>query len=75
MPDCLSCAHLRPSTDETKIDSCDAFPNGIPREIYFGGRSHRRPYPGDHGIRFEPVAGFVDAGAPEPLPSTDAVDA
>ncbi|RAY14205.1 hypothetical protein DPM19_14570 [Actinomadura craniellae] len=31
---------------------CDAFPDGIPKDIHFDGFDHRLPYPGDHGIRF-----------------------
>ncbi len=32
---------------------CDAFPVGIPDEILTGKFDHRKPYPGDHGIRYE----------------------
>jgi hypothetical protein len=35
--------------------SCAAFPDRIPREIWNGERDHNSPYPGDHGIRFEPM--------------------
>jgi hypothetical protein len=32
---------------------CDAFPEGIPSAILKNAYSHRYPYPGDHGIRYE----------------------
>lgn len=34
---------------------CAAFASGIPEDLINEGRDHRRPYPGDEGIRFEPV--------------------
>ena len=40
---------------------CKAFPDGLPDEIVRGGYDHRRPYPGDNGIQFEPVEGTTEA--------------
>lgn len=31
---------------------CAAFPEGIPEEIWRGDNNHTKPYPGDHGIKF-----------------------
>ena len=36
---------------------CDAFPKkpGVPDDLAFGKNPHTKPYPGDHGIQWEPV--------------------
>jgi hypothetical protein len=50
---CAFCVHLR----FDKVRSCVAFPkeNGIPLKIWNGENDHTKPYPGDKGIRFEPI--------------------
>lgn len=45
---CAYCRHKRSGP------TCTAFPDGIPTAILSNGHDHRRPYPGDHGVRFEP---------------------
>jgi hypothetical protein len=51
-PVCWWCSRLR----ENGVDrECDAFPGGIPSEIWEGETDHRVPFSGDQGIRFEPV--------------------
>lgn len=49
IPGCAYCTH---SNDN---GTCDAFPDRIPFAIASGEFPHDRPYPGDRGIRFNPV--------------------
>ncbi|MBB6348311.1 hypothetical protein ACWGH8_35270 [Nonomuraea muscovyensis] len=65
---CDACARLRQRANPQAVSSieryvpyCEAFPREVPEEIVFGGFDHRRPYPGDGGIRFEPRAGGESA--------------
>jgi len=48
-PTCHYCRHRR----WDRRDSCVAFPDQIPIEIWNGEHDHRSPYPGDRGICFE----------------------
>ena len=48
---CHMCRHLSPAGGMR----CAAFPDGIPWEIQAGEWDHRRPHPGDHGIRYDPL--------------------
>ena len=31
---------------------CEAYPKGIPEEISVNGFNHRKPFPGDNGLRY-----------------------
>ena len=46
---CDRCLHYKADTV-----SCTAFPEGVPSVILVGQFNHMTPFPGDHGIRFEP---------------------
>lgn len=48
---CGLCKHL--ILDKER--SCKAFPNGIPNLILNGKNDHKKPFPGDNGILFEPI--------------------
>lgn len=49
-PMCTRCRHLR----DRDTRRCAAYPDRIPAAIWDGRHNHRTPYPGDHGIQFEP---------------------
>ncbi|MEU6786550.1 hypothetical protein ABZ912_45770 [Nonomuraea angiospora] len=55
---CDACARLRQRVDAQAagryVPYCEAFPEGVPAEIYEGGFDHRHEYPGDGGVRFAP---------------------
>jgi hypothetical protein len=50
LPQCVRCVHYLHS------GRCAAFGVAIPVEIVAGKHDHRKPYPGDNGIQFEPLA-------------------
>lgn len=52
---CLECMRYE------KDWKCDAFPKGIPKEIYTGEHDHNNAYPGDKGIRFKSLKEFLKA--------------
>jgi hypothetical protein len=47
---CVHCVHWH----FRELD-CDAFPKGIPAEIWTGNVNHTSPVAGDHGIQYEEI--------------------
>jgi hypothetical protein len=60
VPLCVACQWLRRPVRGRW--ACAAFPGGIPAPLLDASADHRKPYPGDQGIRFE-----LDWGALVPL--------
>lgn len=54
LPICDSCRRVDLDRKEPmQAPPCEAFPDGIPDEIYFEGFDHRQPFEGDRGLRYE----------------------
>nr|PZN08600.1 MAG: hypothetical protein DIU64_10235 [Caldicoprobacter oshimai] len=51
---CVRCKYWMGIAEDFIGSSCKAFKR-IPREILEGKHDHRLPFPGDNGIRFEPI--------------------
>jgi hypothetical protein len=60
---CAWCTRFRPERRDQEV--CEAFPEGIPWPILLMEHDHRRPYPGDHGLRFDPELGSAAFLPPE----------
>lgn len=54
-PQCDWCKNFHSHTESSRIKTCEAFPGGIPEDIYENYFDHRVPYQygNDHGIQFE----------------------
>lgn len=50
---CTLCVHFNVDSALEKKRTCEAFPQGIPDEIFLGQNNHRSPYKGDNGIQFK----------------------
>ena len=52
---CYLCKSFTGKIKDVENIGCMAFPDGIPDHIKNGKNDHRKPYPGDNGIQFEPI--------------------
>ncbi len=50
IPVCVECIHW-----DVGEETCNAFSRAIPDDIFIFGNPHTNPFPGDGGIRFEPI--------------------
>lgn len=62
-PMCIGCERFNRSEDE--LFSCEAFPDGIPKEIRDNLFDHRLNFPGDGGLTFSPMNAEATALAVE----------
>ncbi len=53
-PQCYACLHFDWDAPP-RVFRCAAFPDGIPVPIQANQHDHSQPYPGDRGIRYEPI--------------------
>ena len=60
-PICAKCKHLVMACRREPY--CRAFPDGIPDDIFIGRYNHRKLFPGDRGVRFEPIMNMEDNDA------------
>ncbi|MCJ7754171.1 MAG: hypothetical protein MUP13_06380 [Thermoanaerobaculales bacterium] len=47
---CTFCAHRSPDGS-----ACKAYPSGIPIELLYNEHDHRMGFPGDNGVRYQPI--------------------
>ena len=57
---CATCRHFYRANFGGNY--CDAFPKspGIPAAIITGEHDHREPFPGDNGVRYQPIPEAVN---------------
>lgn len=56
IPRCALCSRFHSENLDLDRYVCDAFPGGIPGKILTGDVDHSKPYKGDHGLQYLPIA-------------------
>jgi len=51
---CMGCKRLKRDALPYSY-LCEAFPDGIPDAIVFGDHDHAEHFPGDHGLKLDPI--------------------
>jgi hypothetical protein len=57
---CDSCLFLRIPESYSAKPTCDAYPDGIPADIWWGGSDHRQPREDDNGLQYGLMPGRED---------------
>jgi hypothetical protein len=51
---CMMCERFH-TGNPVGARTCEAFPGGIPYQIWSGDHKHLEPVPGDNGLTFKPI--------------------
>lgn len=70
---CALCVHYHWERS-AGLRTCDAFPGGIPSEIYQNRVPHEQTYPGDNGITFEEDPNWAGDGDDDFTPTGPAFE-
>lgn len=54
---CLDCQHFKGKDEEERF-ICEAFPNGIPEDVFWNKIDHTENTEGDNGIKYQEREGF-----------------
>lgn len=58
---CVSCKHYSGQVTGSEKQGCDAFPSGIPQDVWENKTMHTAPISGDGGIVFERRAPVISS--------------
>lgn len=55
--DCIDCKYF--NSENKKIETCEAFPNGIPKEWFWSKSESNRDVTCNNEIKFEPLSEHI----------------